>query len=376
MVRALMAVSMLLLFWVPNGLTADLRVYYMAAVLMFYATAYSIFNVPYMAMPAEMTSIYNQRSELMTYRVIAVGISQVLATALGPYLIVRFGGGQDGHLAMALALAPIVFLSALACFISTKHAPFTKRPPKTGHKLGELLRLGFANKPYVRLICVKLLTLSALGAQAVFPFFFTRILGVTDIALGQYFLCFSLALILSQPLWYWLSVRVGKRNTFLLGLGIAIPLWLSWLLGAPGEPTAYALLRGLGIGFSSGATLLMGQSLLPDTMEYDYLTTGLRREGIFAGIYTTTEKLASAMGIAVVGVLLSAAGYIESRGANVVQPQQALDAIRYITALVPAGVCTASFLLMLGYDLSESRMQALREASPWGQQNNTNATEG
>jgi GPH family glycoside/pentoside/hexuronide:cation symporter len=29
----------------------------------------------------------------------------------------------------------------------------------------------------------------------------------------------------------------------------------------------------------------MGQSLLPDTMEYDYRRSGLRREGAYSGAY-------------------------------------------------------------------------------------------
>ena len=360
----LMAIAMILLFWVPDGLSTQGRVVYMGAALLFYATAYSIFNVPYMAMPAEMIGNYDQRSELMTYRVFGVGLSQVLATALGPYLIVRFGGGQSGHLAMAIALAPMILLSGLICFYATKSAPFTTRPLHTKHRLKDQFRLAFANKPYLILISAKLLTLSALGAQAVFPFFFTRILELSDLYLGQYFLCFSLALVLSQPFWYRLSVRIGKKKTFLLALGIAIPLWLSWLLAGRDDPLALVLLRGALIGFSSGGTLLMGQALLPDTMEYDYLTTGLRREGIFAGVYTTVEKLASAIGITVVGALLSAAGYIESRGGIVVQPAEALTAIRYITGFFPAFVCAASFLILLSYDLSEEKIKALRETSP------------
>ena len=40
----------------------------------------------------------------------------------------------------------------------------------------------------------------------------------------------------------------------------------------------------------------MGQSLLPDTMEYDYRRSGLRREGAFAGAYSLVEKAGFAIG--------------------------------------------------------------------------------
>jgi GPH family glycoside/pentoside/hexuronide:cation symporter len=359
----LMAISMVLLFWMPQDLAPELRVFYVGMSVLIYATSYSIYNVPYMAMSGEITTNYHQRSELMTYRVYAVGLSQVLATSFGPFLIVQFGGGQAGHLAMALALAPIILISGFVCYYSTKSAPFTIKPAHTQHNFIAQIKLAFANKPFFTLISVKLMLLSALGAQAIFPFFFTRILGVSDIYLGYYFLWFSVFLIFSQPFWYWFSRRIGKKNCFLLALGFAVPLWISWLLAGNGEPIALVMFRGALAGFLSGGSLLMGQALLPDTMEFDFLTTGMRREGTFAGFYTTVEKLSSAIGITVVGAMLSAAGYIQSRGVNVVQPPEALEAIRYITALFPAFVSGVSFLICIGYDLSAEKLESLRKTS-------------
>ena len=361
----LMTASMFLLFWLPDGLSTDARVIYMGVVLMLYATSYSIFNVPYMAMSAEITTNYHQRSELMTYRVYAVGLSQVLATSLGPFVIVYFGGGQTGHVAMAAVLAPIVLISALVCYYSTRSAPFTVKPLQNIHNFKAQIKMAVANKPFFTLISVKLMLLSALGAQAIFPYFFTRILGVSDIYLGYYFLWFSACMIFSQPFWYWLSRKIGKKNCFLIALGFSAPVCVSWMLAGGGEPIALVMLRGVLNGFLSGGSLLMGQSLLPDTLEYDYLTTGMRREGTFAGFYTTVEKMASAFGIAVVGAMLGAAGYVQSRGISVVQPPEALEAIRYITALFPAAVVTAAFIICLGYSLSAERLEALRKNSAY-----------
>ena len=104
----------------------------------------------------------------------------------------------------------------------------------------------------------------------------------------------------------------------------------------------------------------MGQSLLPDTMEYDHLRTGLRREGVFAGFYTTVEKVAAALGIALVGAILAGAGYVQSRGVDTVQPDSALLAIRLVIALLPTAVSVAALLLLFAYPLSEAKLVALR----------------
>ena len=72
------ALSLLLVFWV-RGLEGGLLVGYMAFALVFYSTAYSLFNVPYFAMPGEMTDGYHERLRIMSFRTAFVG-SAGLAT--------------------------------------------------------------------------------------------------------------------------------------------------------------------------------------------------------------------------------------------------------------------------------------------------------
>jgi GPH family glycoside/pentoside/hexuronide:cation symporter len=360
---ALLAISVFALFWVPPLGSETARTLYVGAALLFYASAYTVFNIPYMAMPAEMTTAYHQRTELMSWRVIAVGLAQIIAMFLGVAMVDWFGGGARGHLGMAAVLAPVVMASAVVCFFMTRQAPYTLASTTHAPFMVQA-RSVLDNRPYLVLIGVKLLTLTSLSAQSVFPYFFQRILGVSNVYLGTYFAVASVALIASQPAWIWISRRLGKSLCYRIALGLSIPAFLSWLLAGAGDPLWSILARGAAIGFAGGGALLMGQSLLPDTMEYDHLRTGLRREGIFAGFYTTVEKVAGAVGIALVGAILSAAGYVQSRGIDVVQPESALTAIRLVIALLPAGVSLAALLLLFGYTLSEERLQALRRSAP------------
>ena len=214
------------------------------------------------------------------------------------------------------------------------------------------------------LILVKFLTLMSLGVQAVFAFFFAHVLKLSDSALGTYFLFSSLALIASQPLWLWALRRTGdKKRVYMIALAIGIPGFLSWLLAAPGDPAVLMYLRAIVIGISGGGAILMGQSMLPDTMEYDYRRTGLRREGIFSGIYTTVEKLAGAIGVAFVGAVLSASGYVAGRGGATVQPDSAIQAIYLIMGILPATISALGMAGLLFYNLSEARLKATEARS-------------
>ena len=90
------------------------------------ATGYTIFNVPYLAMPSEITTDYDSRTDLMSYRVMAVAAGQLGGSALGPALVVYFGNGISGHAGMANTLALIMILAGVACVWMTKDAPFAK----------------------------------------------------------------------------------------------------------------------------------------------------------------------------------------------------------------------------------------------------------
>ena len=356
---ALLAIAVIAIFSVPDFAEVRLRTIYVGAILLFYAVAYSLFTIPYLSMPAEMTGSYQERSRLMSWRVYAVGVSQIIASVLGPKLLGALGGDETSYFWMALSFVPIILGSAWIAFAATSKAPFTERVVHVHYPFSEQVRSVLANRPFLVLILVKFLTLMSLGVQAVFAFFFAHVLKLSNSALGTYFLFSSLSLIASQPLWLWLLRRTGdKKQVYIVALLVGIPAFISWLLAAPGDPSIYMYLRAIVIGVSGGGAILMGQSMLPDTMEYDYRCTGLRREGIFSGIYTTVEKLAGAIGVAFVGAVLSASGYIAGRGGATVQPDSAIHAIYLIMGILPATIGALGIAGLLFYNLTEARLKS------------------
>jgi GPH family glycoside/pentoside/hexuronide:cation symporter len=359
----LLAIAVVAVFSIPDIDDYGRRATYVGAVLIFYAMAYTVFNIPYLSMPAEMTTDYHERSYLMSFRVYAVALSTIAASVLGPIVLSSLGGDARAHRIMSLCFVPLILGAAYVCFAATRHAPFARTPDKTHYPVVEQIRSVFANTPFLVLITVKFLTLLSLGVQAVFAFFFTYVLRLPDSWLGQYFLVWALAMIVSQPLWLRVARWNGsKRNTFMIALAVSLPGFLSWLLAAPGDPGWHIYLRAIVIGMSAGGAVLMGQSMLPDAMEYDYRRTGMRREGIFAGVYTTVEKLSGAFGIAIVGAILGYAGYVQSRGTAVAQPDSAVYAIYLIMGCLPAIISVLGMVGLLFYNLTEERLKATTQS--------------
>lgn len=355
----MLAVAVVALFAVPDFATVQARTAYVGAILFFYALAYTVFNIPYLAMPAEMTESYHDRSRLMSWRVYAVGGAQIVASVLGPILLGMLGGDEGAYVGMALVFVPIILGSAWIAFTATRDAPSTDRALHVHYPFKEQVRSIATNKPFLVLILVKFLTLASLGVQSVFAFYFAHVLKLSNSALGQYFLVSSLGMIVSQPAWLWLLRKLGdKKTVYMIALAVSVPPNLTWLIAEAGDPMFYIYLRAAVIGVAGGGAILMGQSLLPDTIEYDFRRTGLRREGIFAGFYTTVEKLSGALGVAAVGAILSAAGYVATRGGGEGQPDSAIQAIYLIMGIVPAAISVAGIIGLLFYDLSERRLKS------------------
>ncbi|MGY8963697.1 MAG: MFS transporter, partial [Rhodospirillales bacterium] len=275
----------------------------------------TIFNVPYLAMPAEMTENYHERSFLMSWRVTAINVAQVGGLILAPVILVSAGGGREGYAVVGWVMAGVVILAGIISFTMTAKAPYHDVPSGPSPSFKDQVRTVAGNKPFLKLIVIKFFMLLAnsfsFGAYA---YFVQRVLQQQDTTLSYMFMTSTAASLLAIPIWLKVSKRVGKARTLMIACSILSLASLSWLLAGSNEPLLLILMRPMGTGIAAAGILLIGQSMLPDTIEYDRRRTGMERAGIFAGIYTTAEKFAYALGPAITGILLGAMGYISGTG--------------------------------------------------------------
>jgi GPH family glycoside/pentoside/hexuronide:cation symporter len=364
----LCGVSLYVLFSTPAGMSGTTALWYVGCVLLLYATSYTIYNIPYMAMPAEITRDSRQRSSMMSWRVACIGAGGLIAGAFGPKVVAWAGGGVAGHSVMGMFLGGLIVSFSILTFFLTSDVPaFTPSTPKQRFTLRESLSTIFSNRPYLLLLGLKFFQLSGVAISAgTLAFFTVWILGRNYADLGTIILFTSVGQILGAALWLAVQRRIGSRYTFFASSFLFCAISLSWLLASADEVFAITLARVFLKGLGAGGILLVSQSLLPDTIEFDRLSTGLRREGVLSGVYTTIEKLAFAVGTALTGVYLGASGYLGMQ--NPVTGEQSAEAIRaiyYCQSVLPAALVAISALFIIRYRLDEKMLRALRtEADP------------
>lgn len=336
----LCGVCMVAMFSIPN-LDGVALYGWVLAVLVLTATAYTMFNVPYLSMPAEMVADPFERSKLMSYRVAWISLGTFVGIALAPRLIAysRDTLGMTEAAAfqqMAFVAGIIIVLASISCFFSTRNAPATEQTNKRV-PLMEQVRFAVANRPFMLLLGIKYLGLYSLAATVATNIFFVRqVMQQSEGIMLWFGIAYLVGSLSAIAPWLFLSKRLGKPRTLALSAALAAVISLTWLLSGPSEPLGVYMVRAFFLAACNGGMLLMGQSLLPDVMDYDYKKTGLRREGLYAGLYSFIEKLAFATAPLTLGILLSQMGFIKGLPRSEQQPESALLAIMIAMAIIPA----------------------------------------
>lgn len=329
----------------------------LVAVLVLVGTGYTIFNVPYMAMPAEMIDDYRERTRMMSYRVFFIGIGTLVGGAAGQRIAELFGGGAVGYSMMGICIgAGIVFFMSCA-FFGTAKARFTLKE-RTPVAFMDQLRTGFANRPFVALIATKFTQLFGLFTSTATVIFVVRfVIGHENPGTWMlYYGVFSMgAQILTIPLWLRICRSIEKQRTYVVATVLFCVVMLSWLVAGPEEPLWIFCLRAMLKGVAASGLLLMGQSMLPDAMEYDFRRTGMRREGIFSALYSFVEKIAAALAPSILLFVYAAYGFSSKAP---VQSPEAVEGIRVAAALLPCLYFALSLPCLYFYRLTEKTLKA------------------
>jgi glycoside/pentoside/hexuronide:cation symporter, GPH family len=230
--------------------------------------------------------------------------------------------------------------------------------------LREQLGLMLANKPFVLVCGIYLCSWLAMQFTAtVLPFYTQSWLRLSATTFQLLALTVQTTALCLMPFWAWVSVRIGKKPVYFVGMILWVLAQGGLLYLQPGD-TRIIFLMAFAAGFGISVCYLIPNAMLPDVIEYDELRTGRRREGIYFGFCVFLQKTALAIGTFVVGQLLAWSGYISSGPHDPVpeQPESALLAIRMAIGPLPALVLVIGMILAVFYPITkESHRRVVEE---------------
>jgi Na+/melibiose symporter-like transporter len=340
-----------LTFAVPQGLGDLPSGIWVLVAFVLTATAFSLFQVPYIALPAELTQDYDARTRLLSVRVMVLTFAILLFGAGGPILRSNFG-----YLGMAIIAGLVIGLGMLISSFVAPKGPSAEVPRVS---LAESYRAGFSalkrSQPFRALLLTFLLQGLATGAMlAGAQYVATWVLHSEDAVTFLFVALIAPALVFA-PIWGAIATRIGKERTFVIASVVfgAAALALTLLAVAPG-PWVYAAVGMAGAAYAGMQSLPM--AMLPDVISHDAKRTGDGQAGIFGGVWTAGETTGMALGATLLTVVLTITGYQSVAQGEAIAPlvaQSPLAVLGIVLAFsaVPAVIIAASLLSFARYRL-------------------------
>ncbi len=327
-------------------------------------TFYTVVNLPYTALTAELTQDYDERTSLNSFR-FGFSISGSILSLILALAIFQFIPNDPirQYVILGTVGAVIITLPLYWCVGGIRGRAIqmeqTRRATTPAQSIPLLtqLQIAFGNRPFLFVIGIYLCSwLAVQNTVAIIPYFVKNWMGLSDQAFTQVVLAVQVTALVMLFVWARLSETLGKKQVYGLGM-------LAWIAAQTGlfflQPGQTALMFVLAVmaGVGVATAYLIPWSMIPDVIELDELQTGQRREGIFYALMVFLQKIGLAIGLFLVGQALQVSGFIKTVAGQPepVQPPTALWTIRLMIGPVPTLVLLLGLVFAYFYPITREK---------------------
>ncbi|MFE3517271.1 MFS transporter [Streptomyces sp. NPDC059166] len=309
------------------------------------SASYLCFQVPFTALPVEMSDSPQERTRMMTWRTLFFTLGMLVGGVAGPLLTEE--GTPAAYRTMSVIIGVVLLVVLLVPVVSTRAV--RSRPAAGTPSLRTAFRTARGNRPFVLLSAVLFLyyvfTVMVLTGL---PYVATYFLGGKK-EQAVVFLVFALSSTFAVPGAGLLARRYGNVPLLLTGLAL-------WTVGgvvlyvAAGVGTAATAAAGVLVALGQAAGLVAMYALLTDCIRLQAERTGHDSAGVLSGVWTAVDTAGHALGPVAYTLVLSLTGYASSTLDHpVTQSSTALEGIRLAFSVLPGLLLLTTFPLVLRF---------------------------
>jgi len=349
-----LALSFVVLLWVPP-FEGMLLLSFLIVVNLIHRTCFTIVSVPYSSLTARITDDSDERTKLTTARMLAASFGTFSISALAFPIVLYFGGGEEAlgfvYLGLIAGLVAVIILSITVYFVEERSFEFTKAELPNFSKVFKSVS---NNYPFWIVFSAILILIST------YLMFNNNLIYFSKYALGFHEYqglilgVLSGTNLLAIPIWAFLAIKIGKKNTWMTSMAFLFVGFLIFYFYPISELNELLYILGC-IGFANGATGVLFWSMLPDTIEYGEWRTGIRTESSLYGFMTFAQKGAIAIAIAILGTVLTKIGFEPNKE----QTAQTLSDLKSLMSIIPLIGVFISFVLVYFYPIDKKFHQKL-----------------
>ena len=339
-----MALCFFALFRPPAGLTETGLFLWLTCFAVGVRVSMTFYAIPSGAMVAELTDDYDERTSLVSWRVMFGWLGGISVSLLGYVVFLApndsFPDGRldpGAYLNLGIAGAVMVFTAILICTAGTHHLiPKLKSPPPpepfTLARLRDEFRPVFQNHSYVMLVVASIFASVAGGFNDVVglyvnTYFWEFTTGQIAMLVWALLPAIAIAFMATRPL----TERFEKKRA---ALGLAsfailfgpflIFLRLFGVLPENGDPRLLWMVIGhavILVALVISISIIIA-SMVADIVDENELATGRRQEGVFASAIAFAAKATSGVGGLMAGIALDLIAFPRGTASGDVDPDK------------------------------------------------------
>jgi GPH family glycoside/pentoside/hexuronide:cation symporter len=355
-------------------------IYYLTIGLLFW-TFYKIFVIPFFALGAELSQDYNERNTLRSVAGYVIYLASWIVSA-GTMFVwdrVSAAGGSDR---MAWILSAALFgliglVGGFTCWAfargKERNLPEDPNEETVGINFFKNYKELFANNAVRHLLFSILFFCISFAIQAAaLVYLMSNNLAMSEAAQAGYWTVYAVITFIELPLINYCANKFGKKAAMIfLNLITTGGCLFYFLYGIHG----YADLIGYTILYQFGGTAFwtIGYSLTYDCCEVDEFNYGKRREGAITGFASFAQKLGSAVGMWICGIILT---FVDYDSVLETQTAEAERGILTMNTLFPGIVTMIGIIFVILYPINRKRFEALMAALALKREGKPYTTEG
>jgi sugar (glycoside-pentoside-hexuronide) transporter len=316
------------------------------------STLYTLVSLPYSSLLASMSQNTIERSSLAGIRMVFAASGTLLVAVAAKPLIALFPSEQQGFQVVVAGYAVIGVAALWFCFANTRERYCVVVTPH--YTVKNIVAMLKKNKPLLLLSASMLATATADAAKKASTLYFLKY----NVGREDLFAAFALIGVIGVVVGIFLSLslknRMAKRDIYLLGIAIYVLADIAvWFISL--DQLFFVFVFSAMASLGAGMCLSLVWSMCADTIEYGQWVSGMRAEGIINSFFSFMQKLASAIGALLVGVILQESDYI----ANQEQSSDVISGIFSIMFIVPVIAGIVAALIISKYPLNKKRFDQL-----------------
>ncbi|MCU0519085.1 MAG: MFS transporter [Anaerolineae bacterium] len=367
--------AFLILWWAPPWKSQILLMIHMMLAYALSDTFQTLVVVPFHALTPEMTSDYDERTSLASYRMFFNFLASLAAGVVAPMIVdaTLAGGGtqQQGYLVASAIFGATSVVPYLLIFFAVREKVQPEDLPKEV-SLRDTVRQVWENVPFRYATAIYMLNWVTFDlVAAVLPFFLVYWIAQGDLLLKMPLLgmpiestvlgIMAILAVPALPLWSWAAHRFGKRPAYLAAIAFWALILLS-LLFVPPMKLGLAMVIAVLMSLSYSAAHMLPESIFPDVIDWDELRTGERHEGIYYGAKNFIRKLTTAFALFLTLQVLGWLGYQKPPDGAIVftQPDAVITGIRVLVSPVASVLLIALMVVTWFYPLDRRRYERVR----------------